>query len=1123
MMFRATEGAEPFPGYTLVKRLGTGGFGEVWHATAPGGLAKAIKVIYGGISDARAEQELLALARIREVRHPFLLSLDRFETLDDQVLIVMELAEASLLDRFEKCREAGLDGIPRSELLGYLLDAADALDFMNDQHDLQHADIKPQNLLLLAGRIKVADFGLVKNLQGATASVAGGATPIYAAPEVFDGKVSRTSDQYSLAIVYQEMLTGHRPFPGKSALQLAHQHINCAPFLDPLPAPDRTVLSKALAKWPNQRYSNCRMMVNALLQFKDQNESEPAPRIRSLRMKRAVTEPEPEIPEAADAGMAGSPGDDESALSTRSRRATSLPALSLWPTLFVGIGGLGGAVVRQLRQRLILRFGGEHLIPIFRALIIDTDRNNLQRPGAANEPGSFQAHEILHVPLYRPDHYRNQSAGLLQWLDRRWLYNIPHSLSTEGMRPLGRLAMIDHVAEILSRVDEAVAAISSPDAMSFAERALACKIRQAAPRIYVIAGIGGGTGAGMVLDLGYLVRQVLENRGLAADALCGLLLYARPETNQETDLNKINSFATVLELNHYFQPAGRYLGDGTGKLRAQRGHCAPFTDTYLAELSNVTAGSPANVASIVEYLYSNLTTEAGDCIDHYRQNTRTETDAEGAACVRTLGLYRLTIPRLELADEVGAMLARQLIRSWIEAQGGDRLRPVIDLPLASWGLDGDAVSERLEKLTKNCLGVDPEQAIGRAINSGLPKSGGMTASAVQQIFAELDGVLGAGPSAPGYGLSPLEKSISNAATNLGQKTAEVVESWLIERVNDLQGRISIAEECVETLLRHLNTVAHGAERLYETAQATAVEARKKIETLENFSPAPESRWRKLSGWRAEVKPDPVEIFLTYGQNRLKQIRFRAAGDLLRPVIVRARRFKGEMDVFKEKLTTLLETMSAAGIDEPVKSDTGCSLMLLPEGRYTVRGAARDLFRRLENVLIDRLDRLIEESVMRPLGGVWHVVHANAELGAVFGLRLSRMSRELALDAMSELDAAQLFQKSCENDAEAGKRLAHFLESSLPALVEAGGVEHLIVAAPPGEAGHALTNLVTRTYANVPCTSVAMEGDVLLCWEVSQLPLLRAAARLIGEDRDAMDLARKVHTRIDVHWIEAPGK
>jgi hypothetical protein len=762
------------------------------------------------------------------------------------------------------------------------------------------------------------------------------------------------------------------------------------------------------------------------------------------------------------------------------------------------------------------------MMPIFRAIIIDTDRSNLQRAGTTNKDTGLQPHELLHTPLYRPEHYRNQSTDLLQWLDRRWLYNIPHSLSTEGMRPLGRLALIDHVADVFGRVDEAVGAIGSAEAISQAEKALGCSIRQAAPRIYVVAGIEGGTGAGMVLDVGYLVRQVLETRALGADGLCGLLLYRRPETEQETDLGRINSFAALLELNHYLQPGTRYLGDGSGTLHARSGPCAPFSDTYLAELGRDSGDSTANIAAVVEYLFSNLATEAGDCIDHYRQNTLGHsTAADGKACVRTFGSYRLTIPRLELAEEVGAMVARQLIRSWIEAQGGDRLRPVVDLPLASWGLDGDAVMDRLEKLTKKCLGADADETIAMAIDNGLPKAGGITASAIQKVVGELDGVFGGSPVASAFGLTPLEKSISNAATNLGQKTAEVVEAWLIERVNDVQGRISIAEECVEGLLRHLNAVAHGAEKLQETAQAQAIESRKRLETMESFPGGGEGRWRKLSGWRTETKLDPAEALRTYGEARVKQIMLRAAGDLLRPVIIRVRRFSGELGIFKEKLTTLLATMQAAEAEEPVHSDTGCSMMLLPEGRFTVRGAARDLYRRLQSVLIDRLDRLIEESVMRPLGGLWHVVHANAELGTVFGVRLSRISRELSLDAMAELDAAELFQKSCENDAETVKRLGHFLESSLPALVEAGGIEHLIIAAPAGEAGRALGDLVTRTYASVPCTGVTMEGDVLLCWEVSQLPLLRAAARLLGGDSAAMDLARKVHTRVDVHWTDAP--
>src|SRR6516162_7777751 len=91
MAFQIRPDSEPIPGYRLVERLGTGGYGEVWKATAPGGLTKAVKIIYGNAQDSRAEQEVKALNRIKEVRHPFLLSLERIELLDNQVFIVTEL------------------------------------------------------------------------------------------------------------------------------------------------------------------------------------------------------------------------------------------------------------------------------------------------------------------------------------------------------------------------------------------------------------------------------------------------------------------------------------------------------------------------------------------------------------------------------------------------------------------------------------------------------------------------------------------------------------------------------------------------------------------------------------------------------------------------------------------------------------------------------------------------------------------------------------------------------------------------------------------------------------------------------------------------------------------------
>jgi serine/threonine protein kinase len=260
MAFRLESAAEPIPGYRLIERLGGGGFGEVWKALAPGGLLKAIKFVYGDLQTTndedgvRAEQELKALSRVKSVRHPYILSLERYDIIEGQLMIVMELADRNLWDRFRECPIVGLPGIPREELLGYLEEIAEALDLMNKEYQLQHLDIKPQNLFLVHNHIKVADFGLVKDLEGMVASVTGGVTPVYAAPETFDGWVSRFCDQYSLAIVYQELLTGHRPFTGSTVRQLVMQHLQGTPDLTPLPPCDRQAVNLDCAPCLDQEW-----------------------------------------------------------------------------------------------------------------------------------------------------------------------------------------------------------------------------------------------------------------------------------------------------------------------------------------------------------------------------------------------------------------------------------------------------------------------------------------------------------------------------------------------------------------------------------------------------------------------------------------------------------------------------------------------------------------------------------------------------------------------------------------------------------------------------------------------------------------------------------------------------
>ena len=109
--------AEPLPGYRLLEPIGTGGFGEVWKCMAPGGILKAIKFVYGNLNaldgdDARAVQEMKALERVKQVRHPFVLSIEQIQDVGGELLIVMELADKNLHECLLEYQQAGRPGIP---------------------------------------------------------------------------------------------------------------------------------------------------------------------------------------------------------------------------------------------------------------------------------------------------------------------------------------------------------------------------------------------------------------------------------------------------------------------------------------------------------------------------------------------------------------------------------------------------------------------------------------------------------------------------------------------------------------------------------------------------------------------------------------------------------------------------------------------------------------------------------------------------------------------------------------------------------------------------------------------------------------------------------------------------
>ena len=291
---------------------------------------------------------------------------------------------------------------------------------MNTQYQLQHLDIKPQNLFLVYNHVKVADFGLVKDLEGMRGQMTGGVTPVYAAPETFDQVISRYCDQYSLAIVYQELLTGVRPFNGTSAQQLLIQHLREPPNLGPLPPADRSAVGRALAKKPEDRFPTCLQFIRALQQAGTET---PAPQsgnsaVNSARQETpvGVGHSMPPLPPFAVPGNVAAPlppmETPKTELHLRKEESSAVPPVaysfadmslppriappevtgkgSLMPAVIIGIGQGGLDVVREFRRMAQERFGMADRLPHLKVMFIDTDSETLHTATTGGAGRSIQ-------------------------------------------------------------------------------------------------------------------------------------------------------------------------------------------------------------------------------------------------------------------------------------------------------------------------------------------------------------------------------------------------------------------------------------------------------------------------------------------------------------------------------------------------------------------------------------------------------------------------------------------------------------------------------------------------------------------------------------------------------------
>lgn len=267
MSIREIIPGQSIAGYRVVRLLGQGNASEVYLGeSAARNHPVAIKFLHAWTGERDIQRFLTQAAMLSKLDHPHIIHIYDFGLNDDDVpyLIMSYMPYGTLRQRHPRGSR-----LPLREVIYYAEQIADALQYVHE-HQLVHRDVKPQNMLLSGqNEIILNDFGTATvsySLVPNAADFEG--TVLYAAPEQLEGRALRSSDQYALAVMVHELLTGSWPFLGTFE-EVARKHL-----LEPpptlaskgitVPASIEETLQRALTKDPAGRFICIQDFANAL-------------------------------------------------------------------------------------------------------------------------------------------------------------------------------------------------------------------------------------------------------------------------------------------------------------------------------------------------------------------------------------------------------------------------------------------------------------------------------------------------------------------------------------------------------------------------------------------------------------------------------------------------------------------------------------------------------------------------------------------------------------------------------------------------------------------------------------------------------------------------------------------
>ncbi|MHC4914142.1 MAG: serine/threonine-protein kinase, partial [Planctomycetota bacterium] len=287
-------------GYQLVKRIGSGGMGEVYRAVQVAlGRQVAIKILSPELTEDRTfvDRFMTEARAAGKLNHPNVAQVHEVGENDGIYYYSMEYLPGGSVQ--EKLR--GGRKMPLPESVKVALSAARALDYA-EKHGVIHCDIKPDNLMLDEdGEVRLTDLGIARTVKSMAEKVKqeGGVlgSPHYMAPEQARGEpIDHRVDIYALGATFYRIIAGRTPFTGKNAREIMEKQVYEEPpglrSLDPaIPQSVCRVITRMMKKKPEKRYQTARELILDLERLQEElappQEDETVSRRQSRSMRRA--------------------------------------------------------------------------------------------------------------------------------------------------------------------------------------------------------------------------------------------------------------------------------------------------------------------------------------------------------------------------------------------------------------------------------------------------------------------------------------------------------------------------------------------------------------------------------------------------------------------------------------------------------------------------------------------------------------------------------------------------------------------------------------------------------------------------------------------------------------------